>query len=178
MLISFWQLNWVFISCKCTWFFFYVTGLLTKQYWTMAELVLKLFSPSDLKSSFLLLQSVCGCFYLMVGWSADATSVKLVILEYKCPPPQPLSLSFFRQPSNSASHSKPLQICVLQTLLHFRYSWLALTDNTPQFNFPGIKGDLLVFELDVLVGGICGGTFFFPPLYLAQEVWEMSFLHP
>jgi len=45
----------------------------------------------------------------MVGWAADATSVKLVFQEHKCPPSPTslsLSLSLFLRPSNSASHSK------------------------------------------------------------------------
>lgn len=43
---------------------------------------------------------------------------------------------------------------VLQMLLRFTYSLLGPADNGPQLNFPGIRGDLLGFELDGLVGGI------------------------
>lgn len=112
-------------------------------YQLIVELWLNFFFPSDLKSSFLLLQSalpirVRRCFYLMVGWSADATSVKLVFQEYKCPPPEALSLlslSFtllFCKSSSSASHCK----CPPSKSVCFKRCYILDTADWPRLKIP------------------------------------------
>lgn len=126
-------------------------SLLLQPFFAMPDLILKSVSPLSTAKSVNLPLKAIFLYYLMAGQALrNVLLLSLRFLKKKnnphttASPHPPWPLLSKRQIKVPAVANNPYKICKLQKpLLHFRYRRLEQTDNSRQFNFPGIKDDWL-----------------------------------